>query len=92
MFSNEIYKRNNRLLDSRNQPRIQVSRLSRSSRSSTSRCKHLTVDEAGACSRCGHHVPQYGSVFDTGTIKTYIKVVYVDDTKETPTPDTKKPD
>ena len=25
-------------------------------------------------------MPQYGSIFDTGTIRTYINVVYVDDT------------
>ena len=43
-------------------------------------CKHLKVKRAsGVCRSCGFQVPQYGSVFDTGTVQTFIKVVYVDE-------------
>lgn len=54
-------------------------------------CKHLKV-RRHKCERCDLEVPHYGSVFDTGTIKTFIKVVYVDESKkQSATMDTTKP-
>ena len=31
---------------------------------------------------CKKDIPLYGSVFDTGTIKTFIKVLYIDESKK----------
>ena len=44
-------------------------------------CKHLKVDE-NLCKRCGTTVPFFGSVCDTKSIKTFIKVVYIDESKK----------
>ena len=35
----------------------------------------------GICLTCQLEVVKYGSIFDTGTIKTFIKVVFVDESK-----------
>ena len=35
----------------------------------------------GVCLTCQLEVVKYGSIFDTGTIKTFIKVVFVDESK-----------
>lgn len=48
-------------------------------------CKHLRVRE-GACLNCDHQVPFYGSFFDTGTVKTLIKVVFIDESKKSRVP------
>jgi ribosomal protein L32 len=44
-------------------------------------CKHLKVKDT-VCKNCGFSVPKYGSVFDTGTVKAFIKVVFVDESKK----------
>ena len=50
---------------------------------SRDKCNHLRVrtqtDPKGECRFCGYMVPHYGSVLDTGTIRTYIKVIYKDE-------------
>ena len=47
-------------------------------------CKHLRLkpNADGLCKHCNQEIPQYGSVFDTGTIKTFIKVVFIDESKD----------
>jgi len=44
-------------------------------------CKHLKVKD-GLCKNCGISVPKYGSIFDTGTVKAFIRVVFVDESKK----------
>lgn len=46
-------------------------------------CKHTNVERStGNCANCKTEIAQFGSVFDTGTIKSYIKVLYVDESKK----------
>ena len=42
---------------------------------------HLNV-KLGLCVDCQYGVPQYGSIFDTGTVKNFIKVLYIDESKK----------
>ena len=42
---------------------------------------HLNV-KLGVCVECQFEVPQYGSIFDTGTVKNFIKVLYIDESKK----------
>ena len=47
-------------------------------------CKHTKVkySSGGECANCGYQIAQFGSIFDTGTIKSYIKVLYVDESRK----------
>ena len=45
-------------------------------------CGHKKVNSEGTCRRCGFELPYNGSFFDTGTVKSFIKLVYVDETKK----------
>ena len=46
-------------------------------------CKHTKVERStGNCANCKTEIAQFGSVFDTGTIKSYIKVLFVDESKK----------
>ena len=49
---------------------------------SAKECKHLRVRRStGICANCKTQVPQFGSVFDTGTVQAFIKVIYIDESK-----------
>lgn len=53
---------------------------------SRKKCQHLWVrtqtQPKGECRNCGYHVPHYGSILDTGTVKAFIKVVYIDESRK----------
>ena len=53
------------------------------------KCKHEVVDKY-YCVRCQASIPRFGSIVDTGNINTYIKVVYVDESKGTGSPNAKE--
>ena len=44
-------------------------------------CSHTEVQN-GVCQNCDYKVPQFGFVLDTGSVSTFIKVVYVDESKK----------
>lgn len=43
-------------------------------------CTHLKVRH-GVCKDCNFKLPQYGIVLDTGTVSTFIKVLFIDESK-----------
>lgn len=44
-------------------------------------CSHPKMNH-GVCQDCDYAVPQYGSVLDTGMVSTFIKVIFIDESKK----------